>query len=105
MTEQERVTRKEKILHRIVEILIRCPNHTKNMCLLVSDQTIKELKKGAISKFLPFLQEFPTMFRIINIEGTPQYNVSLLDRHVPILKTNGAHVTMSKSVFNQLELE
>ena len=27
-------------------------------------------------------------------------NVSLLDRHVPILKTNGAHVTMSKSVFD-----
>lgn len=104
LSEQERVLRKEKILYRIVEILSRCPNQTKNMCLLVSDPSIKELKKGAISKFLAFLQEFPTMFRIINIEGTPQYNITLMDRHVPIIKPNGAHVTTSVDVVRNLQL-
>jgi len=104
LTEQERVLRKEKILYRIVEILQRCPNQTKNMCLLVSDPSIKELKKGAISKFLAFLQEFPTMFRIVNVEGTPQYNVTLMDRHVPIIKANGRHVTTSIDVVRNLNL-
>jgi len=101
LAEEDRTQRKEKILHRIVEILKRSPNKTKNMCLLASDTTIRELKKGAISKFVAFLQEFPTMFRIINIEGTPQYNVILLDGHVPILKVDGGHVSMSSEVYKR----
>lgn len=89
LSDTERCTRQEKILHRIVEILTKCPNQTKNMCLLVSDPSIRELKRGAVSKFLAFLQEFPKMFRIVNVEGTPQYNITLLDRHVPIIKPHG----------------
>eukprot|EP00397_Hematodinium_sp_SG-2012_P029787 GEMP01031498.1.p1 GENE.GEMP01031498.1~~GEMP01031498.1.p1 ORF type:complete len:316 (+),score=86.48 GEMP01031498.1:52-999(+) len=89
LSDQERCTRKEKILHRCVEILTRCPNQTKQMCLLVSDPSIRELKKGAISKFLTFLQDFPKMFKIVNVEGTPQYNITLLDRQVPFIKPKG----------------
>lgn len=98
LTDQERCTRKEKILHRIVEILTRCPNQTKNMCLLVSDPSIRELKRGAVSKFLSFLQEFPKMFRIVNVEGTPQYNITLLDRHVPIIKPHGTVPSMDQAM-------
>jgi len=56
------------------------------MCLLVSDPTIRELKKGAVSKFLSFLQEFPRMLKIVQVEGIPQYNVTLLDSTIPDLR-------------------
>jgi len=82
----ERATRRQHILRRIVDILSQSPNQTKNMCLLVSDPTIRELKKGAVSKFLSFLQEFPRMLKIVQVEGIPQYNVTLLDSTIPDLR-------------------
>merc|ERR1712112_773363 len=84
--ESERAHRKMRILYRIVEILERSPGQTKNMCLILSDPTIRELKKGVVSKFLAFLQEFPKMMKITQVEGIPQYSVTLLDNHVPDLK-------------------
>jgi len=86
--ESERAHRKMRILYRIVEILERSPGQTKNMCLILSDPTIRELKKGVVSKFLSFLQEFPKMMKITQVEGIPQYSVTLLDNHVPDLKAS-----------------
>jgi len=84
--EDERQTKKMQILHRIVELLERSPGQNKNMCLILMDPTIRELKRGVVSRFLQFLQEFPKLFRIVQVEGIPQYDITLLDNTVPDLR-------------------
>jgi len=57
------------------------------MCLILSDPTIRELKRGVVSRFLAFLQEFPKLFRIVQVEGIPQYDITMIDTNVPDLRS------------------
>jgi len=85
LQDAERINRRKQILHRIFEKLRVAPGKQLFLCAIVQDPLIRDLKKGAVSKFLHWLQEFPNNFDVMQIDGGSQYRITLLSEQMPRL--------------------
>lgn len=87
LSAEERQMRKQAIMDRAVQKLQAKSDGTLLLTQIVADEVIKENRKGTISKFLTFFQEFPTVFAIEHVAGTPQHRITLIgtaDTTVPL---------------------
>jgi len=81
LTGEDRENRRLQILTRVLEKLRRAPEHTLLLNVIMQDRTIRDLKKGAVSKMLHWLEDFKSTFQCTPIEGTPKFLIRLLDPH------------------------
>lgn len=88
MQDSDRLQRRKQILQRCFEKLKVAPDKSLFLCMLVQDSTIRELKKGAVSKFLHWISEFPNNFSVVPVDGGSQYKVTLLSEVMPRLASN-----------------
>jgi len=76
---EEREQRRMAILQKVLDKLRRAPEHTLLLNVIMMDRQIRELKKGAVSKMLHWLEDFKSTFMCTPIEGTPKFLIRLLD--------------------------
>jgi len=79
LSNNERESRRMEILQRVLDKLRRAPDHTLLLNVIMMDRQIRDLKKGAVSKMLHWLDEFKSTFKCTPIDGTPKFLVRLLD--------------------------
>lgn len=77
LSAEEKQTRKQAIMNRAVEKLQQKNDHTLLLTQIVADDVIKENRKGVVTKFLHFFQEFPNVFHVEHVAGTPQHKIQL----------------------------
>jgi len=85
LSESDILHRRQQILARCFEILKMAPGKSLMLSVLVGDTAIRELKKGAVSKFLHWMQEFPANFAVTPEADGSQYKVTLISDVMPPL--------------------
>jgi len=87
LSDHVRRQRREEILGHVIDILQNSPTMSAQLSNLVSNDRIRDAKKGVISKFKGWLEEYPSLFGIERVGDTPQYNVTLIgDPDAPGIK-------------------
>jgi len=80
LTPAERDERKAQILRICIEELRKQPTRSLGVHALVQHEQVAQLKRGAIGKFVTFLQDHSDVFEVTQIPDTPQWNVVLLEQ-------------------------
>lgn len=77
-TVEEREQRRQEILETVIDRLSNAENNTMALNKLAQDPKIAPMKKGAISKFMAWIQEFPHLFTTAPIPDSPQFSITLI---------------------------
>lgn len=80
------LTREQKcieILNRVFEKLKNSPNQTLMLNMVTQDDAIRELKKSAVMSFVNWFKTFPENFLIENVDGTTEFQITLLSDVMP----------------------
>jgi len=84
----DKIARAQKLLNRIVQILLEQPDHTCSIDLISKDEEIMPLKVAIKPmSYVNYLRMYPDFFAINPIKiGATQYNVTLINDGVPTAK-------------------
>jgi len=78
LNNEEREERRQKTLEKVIELLQQAEGKQMALNLLVGNPLIRDMKKGAISKFMSWLNTFPALFDVTPIDNSPQFRVTYI---------------------------